>query len=127
MPEEQPRRPGDAPDRMGEQREDQDREDPEEADHRDDRKLHALAADGHRNVERNLELARAQRVVQAQRDERDEDERIARRRAERVEIGEEVEPVFAAEEMRVHGLRPGIERRQRGEDQFEDGHGRRTR
>ena len=78
-------------------REDEDRDHADEADDGDDRKLDALAAERHGDVERNLELARAQRIGQAQRDERNEHERVARRRTESVEVAEEIDAALAVE------------------------------
>ena len=99
---------------------DEDREDAQKSDHADDRKVHALAAKRERNVERNAELARAERVVKAQRDQRDEHERVARGGAEGVEVAEHDDAGFAAERALVEMLHRGIETGQRGEDQHDD-------
>ncbi len=69
------------------QGEHQDREDAQEADDGDDRKLDALAAKDKRQVNGYFEFARAQRIVETQRDQGEEDERITRRRTECVEVG----------------------------------------
>ena len=68
-PEEQPRRAGDAPDRCVRKVKSRIEKMPMKPMTRDDRKLDAFAAEVHRDVERNLELARAQRIVEAQRDQ----------------------------------------------------------
>ena len=96
--DEQPARAEDSSERMGEQREEQDRKDSDETDDGDERKLGALSAHHHRKVERNLELTRTQRIAQTQADEAEKDQRVARCRAERVEIGEEIQPALPTEE-----------------------------
>ena len=63
------------------------------------------------------ELARAQRILQAQSDQRDEHERVAGRSAERVQVGQHVQARFAVEEAVVDRADRRVERRQRREDE----------
>src|SRR5580698_5624627 len=105
---------------MGTQRKEQDRKDADEADDRNNWKLHFFAAEYKRYVERNFELAGAEGIVHAQRYQGQENERITGCRSERVEIGQEIEPTFAAEEMRVEKGNLGKESGRSGKEQLDD-------
>src|SRR5579872_3846976 len=76
---------------MGEQREDQDGKNAEETDHGDKRQIAMLAVDRQRDVPGHPEAPRRLRFGEPKRHERDKDERIRERRAERVEVAQETE------------------------------------